>query len=226
MSLKTQAKVLRVLQEQVMEPVGGTQRIQVDVRVLAATNKDLPAEIRAGRFREDLYFRLNVIPIFVPPLRERQEDIPLLADHFMADVRARVRAPAQELRRRTRSRVLQRYAWPGNVRELRNVIERLMIMVPGDAITARGPGVPRPRRRGAIGRRRTRRRPLLPLHEARDRFERDYILRALAAQQGNMSRTAEVLGVERSNLYRKMRAFGIAPRRPELEPEDDNAAKA
>ena len=134
MSLKTQAKVLRVLQEQTMEPVGGTTRIKVDVRVLAATNKDLQAEIRAGRFREDLYFRLNVIPIFVPPLRERQEDIPLLADHFMAEF-------AREYGRRVKTfepgatAVLQQYAWPGNVRELRNVIERLMIMVPGDAIS-------------------------------------------------------------------------------------------
>src|SRR5215212_8644138 len=135
LSLKTQAKVLRVLQEQTMEAVGGSARIKVDVRVLAATNKDLQAEIRAGRFREDLYFRLNVIPIFVPPLRDRQEDIPLLADHCMADF-------AREYGRRIKGfdagarSVLQRYPWPGNVRELRNVIERLMIMVPGDAISA------------------------------------------------------------------------------------------
>src|SRR6058998_3003943 len=134
MTLKTQAKVLRVLQEQVMEPVGGSTRIRVDARVLAATNKDLPSEIRSGRFREDLYFRLNVIPIFVPPLRDRQEDIPLLADHFMADF-------AREYGRRLKSfesgarSVLQQYPWPGNVRELRNVIERLMIMVPGDRIS-------------------------------------------------------------------------------------------
>src|SRR6266853_2663454 len=133
MSLKTQAKVLRVLQEQTMEPVGGSTRIRVDARVLAATNKDLPAEIRGGRFREDLYFRLNVVPIFVPSLRERQEDIPLLADHFMAML-------AREYGRRPKIfepdavRTLQRYNWPGNVRELRNVIERLMIMVPGDTI--------------------------------------------------------------------------------------------
>src|SRR5213083_2151627 len=134
MSLKTQAKVLRVLQEQTMEPVGGTATVRVDVRVLAATNKDLQAEIRGGRFREDLYFRLNVIPIFVPPLRERQEDIPRLADHFMAEL-------AQEYGRRLKRldsgalKTLQRYNWPGNVRELRNVIERLMIMVPGETIT-------------------------------------------------------------------------------------------
>src|ERR1700704_4874945 len=136
MSLKTQAKVLRVLQEQVMEPVGGSTRIRVDARVLAATNKDLPAEIRASRFREDLYFRLNVVPIFVPALRDRQEDIPLLADHFMAML-------AREYGRRPKifepdaARALQHYHWPGNVRELRNLVERLMIMVPGERITAR-----------------------------------------------------------------------------------------
>ncbi len=135
MSLKTQAKVLRVLQEQVMERVGGTQRIRVDVRVLAATNKELPAEIRAGRFREDLYFRLNVIPIFVPPLRDRQDDIPLLADHFMAIMAAEYGRRPKRLAPEASAR-LQHYDWPGNVRELRNVIERLMIMVPGDTVTA------------------------------------------------------------------------------------------
>src|SRR2546430_8332261 len=135
MSLKTQAKVLRVLQEQTMEAVGGTQTIKVDARVLAATNKDLQAEIRAGRFREDLYFRLNVIPIFVPPLRDRQEDIPLLADHFMAEFAREYGRRAKTFDSGARS-TLQRYPWPGNVRELRNVIERLMIMVPGDAISS------------------------------------------------------------------------------------------
>jgi two-component system nitrogen regulation response regulator NtrX len=209
MSLKTQAKVLRALQEQVVEPVGGTGTVKVDVRILAATNKDLPTEIRAGRFREDLYFRLNVIPIFVPPLRDREADIPLLASHFMAEL-------AREYGRRPKrldtaaAAGLRGYRWPGNVRELRNVVERLMIMVPGETITladlffldpsavavAEPPGL-----------------PAMSLHDARDRFERDYILRTLAAQQGNMSRTAEALGVERSNLYRKMRAFGIIPAR-------------
>src|SRR2546425_3621367 len=211
MSLKTQAKVLRVLQEQVMEPVGGTNRIRVDARVVAATNKDLQAEIKAGQFREDLYFRLNVIPVFVPPLRERQDDIPLLADHFMADFE-------QEYGRRLKRldagalKTLQRYNWPGNVRELRNVIERLMIMVPGDAISTSDlsfldpAAFARTDAPAPAGERQT-------LHEARDQFERDLILRTLAEQQGNMSRTAEVLGVERSNLYRKMKAFGIAPSR-------------
>jgi two-component system nitrogen regulation response regulator NtrX len=214
MSLKTQAKVLRVLQEQVMEPVGGSTRIRVDARVLAATNKDLPTEIRAGRFREDLYFRLNVVPIFVPPLRERTEDIALLADHFMAML-------AREYGRRAKifdadaAAVLQRYPWPGNVRELRNLVERLMIMVPSDRVSSRDLSflehgivatpqlVVPPSSSSSIA----------PLHDARDEFEKQYILRALASQQGNMSRTAEVLGVERSNLYRKMRTFGIMPTR-------------
>ena len=209
MSLKTQAKVLRVLQEQVMERVGGTQRIKVDVRVLAATNKDLTAEIRAGRFREDLYFRLNVIPIFVPSLRERQQDITLLAEYFMAMLAAEYGRRPKRLAPEAAAR-LQQYPWPGNVRELRNVIERSIIMVAGDTITAQDLGflgrdgaLEAPREAG----------PLVPLSEARDRFERDYIVRALAAQQGNISRTAEMLGIERSNLYRKMRGFGIAPSR-------------
>jgi two-component system nitrogen regulation response regulator NtrX len=208
MSLKTQAKVLRVLQEQVMERVGGTQRIKVDVRVLAATNKDLTAEIRAGRFREDLYFRLNVIPLFVPALRDRQGDIPMLAEHFIALFAAEAGKRPKRLASEAAAR-LQQYHWPGNVRELQNVIARLLIFVVGDTITAQDlgslgrDGVPQlPAQEG----------PLAPLSEARDQFEKDYILRTLAAQHGNMSRTAEVLGVERSNLYKKLRAFGITPR--------------
>jgi two-component system nitrogen regulation response regulator NtrX len=218
MSLKTQAKVLRALQEQVVEPVGGATGVRVDVRVLAATNKDLTAEIRASRFREDLYFRLNVIPIFVPPLRDRVDDVPRLAEHFMSEL-------AAEYGRRRKTldaaavAALQRYRWPGNVREMRNVLERLMIMVPGDTISALdlsfldGSVVPDDNGGGTP----------LPLHEARERFERDYILRALALQQGNISRTADALGVERSNLYRKMRAFGIAPARKVEEEEDQSA---
>jgi two-component system nitrogen regulation response regulator NtrX len=215
MSLKTQAKVLRVLQEQVVDPVGGQDSVRVDVRVLAATNKDLTTEIRAGRFREDLYFRLSVIPIFVPPLRDRGDDIPRLAEHFMQEL-------SREHGRRPRvisdaaMDQLRGYPWPGNVRELRNVLERLLIMVPGEVVESRhlsflqGGIVADVPSEAPTG-------PTMPLHEARERFERDYILRTLAVQQGNISRTAEVLGVERSNLYRKMKSFGIAPaRRPEL----------
>jgi two-component system nitrogen regulation response regulator NtrX len=209
MSLKTQAKVLRALQEQVVEPVGGQASVRVDVRVIAATNKELAAEIRHGRFREDLYFRLNVIPIAVPPLRERQTDIMRLAEHFAAEF-------AREYGRRPKSfstearSLLETYHWPGNVRELRNTIERLMIMAPGDVVRpqdlaflefAGAPaGQPVPQ---AIG----------PLFEARDAWERGYILAALAAHDGNISRTAEALGLERSNLYKKMRALAIAPAR-------------
>jgi two-component system nitrogen regulation response regulator NtrX len=208
MSLKTQAKVLRVLQEQVMERVGGTQRIKVDVRVLAATNKDLTAEIRAGRFREDLYFRLNVIPIFVPALRDRQQDIPILAEHFMALLAAEYGRRPKRLASEAAAR-LQQYGWPGNVRELRNVIERVIIMVGDDTITAQDLGF---LGRDGVQEVPVSHGPVVPLSEARDQFEKDYILHTLAAQQGNMSRTAEVLGVERSNLYKKLRAFGITPR--------------
>jgi two-component system nitrogen regulation response regulator NtrX len=213
MSLKTQAKVLRALQEQVVEPVGGTSSVKVDVRVIAATNKDLPTEIRAGRFREDLYFRLNVIPIFVPPLRDRDNDIPVLADHFMVEFAREYGRRAKRLDQGAATG-LRSYRWPGNVRELRNVIERLMIMVPGDTIGLADLAF---LESGGIAAADQPGTPALPLHDARERFERDYILRALAAQNGNISRTADALGVERSNLYRKMRAFGIAPARREEE---------
>jgi two-component system nitrogen regulation response regulator NtrX len=211
MSLKTQAKVLRVLQEQIVEAVGSASRIRVDTRVLAATNKDLLVEIRAGRFRDDLYFRLNVIPIFVPSLRDRREDIPLLAEHFMKGF-AREHGKRPKTFDASALGRLQVHSWPGNVRELRNVVERLIIMAQGDLITDRdlaflsadGLAAGSDDNTGAA---------MPPLHDARDRFEREYILRALASQNGNISRTADVLGVERSNLYRKMRGFGIIPAR-------------
>jgi two-component system nitrogen regulation response regulator NtrX len=220
MSVKTQAKVLRVLQDQMVEAVGGTSPSRVDTRVLAATNKDLIAEIRAGRFREDLYFRLNVIPIFVPPLRDRREDVPLLAEHFMAGF-AREHGKRPKPFDAAAIARLQAHPWPGNVRELRNVVERLIIMALDDRITARdlafldvgadGPAVDIEARRFSTD---------PSLHEARDQFERDYIVRALASQHGNISRTADLLRVERSNLYRKMRAFGILPTR-RLEGEEE-----
>jgi two-component system nitrogen regulation response regulator NtrX len=213
MSVKTQAKVLRALQEQIVEPVGGQTNVRVDVRIIAATNKQLADEIRAGRFREDLFFRLNVIPVSVPPLRDRGDDVQRLADHFMAEF-------AIEYGRRLKRlapdalAAFRRYAWPGNVRELRNVIERLMIMVPGDVVTLADLGfidsatVARPIATAADVR---------PLYEARDAWERDYILQALGAFEGNMSRAADVLGVERSNLYRKMRGLGIVTGKKEEE---------
>jgi two-component system nitrogen regulation response regulator NtrX len=215
MTLKTQAKVLRALQEQIVEPVGGQSGVRVDVRVIAATNKDLAEEIRAGRFREDLFFRLNVIPVLVPPLRDRGQDVARLAEHFVAEL-AREYGRRPKMFRPEALRALLAYRWPGNVRELRNVIERLMIMVPGDVIGVAdlafldqadvGLRLPAP----VAG-------PMRPLYEARDVWERDYILHALAASDSNISRTADLLGVERSNLYRKMRSLGIAPARKEDE---------
>ena len=214
MSIKTQAKVLRALQEQVVEPVGGQASVRVDVRVIAATNKDLAVEIRQGQFREDLYFRLNVIPILVPPLRDRGDDVVQLAEHFLGEF-------AREYGRRPKTfapdalDVVRQYAWPGNVRELRNVIERLMIMVPGDIITPEDLpflelGAERPRAPGPAS--------VQPLFAARDAWERAYVVGALAVFDGNISRTADALGLERSNLYKKMRALGIVPSRERDEP--------
>ena len=206
MSLKTQAKVLRALQEQVVERVGGRGGVRIDVRVLAATNKDLRTAIADGTFRDDLYFRLNVVPIFVPPLRERRREIPLLAKHFLAEF-------AREYGHRLKTldaaalTVLESYEWPVNVRELRNVLERLAIMVPGQTI--RSEDLAFLARSTPQARNGTSPANTLSLQAARERFEREYIVRALVAQRGNISRTAEALGVERSNLYRKMRAFGL-----------------
>jgi two-component system nitrogen regulation response regulator NtrX len=211
MSLNTQAKVLRVLQEQVVESVGGRVGVEVDVRVVAATNKSLQREIQAGRFRDDLFYRLNVVPIFVPPLRDRREDIDRLSEHFLARYTIEYGRRAKTVDPGARA-MLRSYGWPGNVRELRNVIERVVIMVPGPVVTAQdlgflnttsvGPEMPLVSSQGS-------RR----LHEARDQFERDYILHALTEQRGNITRTAVALGLERSNLYRKMRSFGIRPPR-------------
>ena len=207
MSLKTQAKVLRVLEEQVVESVGGRMGVEVDVRVVAATNKNLQAEIRAGRFRDDLFYRLNVVPIFVPPLRDRQEDIDRLTEHFLARYTSEYGRRAKTVDPEAQA-MLRSYRWPGNVRELRNLIERVVIMVPGSIVTARdlgllqtAPGRPAPPPARV-------QRPVR-LQDARDRFERDYIVQALTEQRGNITRTAEALGMERSNLYRKMRSFGI-----------------
>ena len=210
MSLKTQAKVLRVLQEQVVERIGGQGGVKVDVRVLAATNKDLRDAISEGSFRDDLFFRLNVIPIYVPPLRERRDDVPLLATYFLAEFAREYGHRIKTLHDRALA-VLLAHEWPGNVRELRNVLERLAIMVPGQEICEEDLGflsggrLPDPDQ--------ARVQQSLPLHAARERFERDYIIKAVAAQSGNVSRAAEVLGVERSNLYRKMRTLGIIPHR-------------
>jgi len=216
MSLKTQAKVLRALQEQVIEPVGGQHSVRVDVRIIAATNKDLLDEIRAGRFREDLFFRLNVIPIHVPPLRERGDDVVLLARHFITEIAREYGRWLKQLTPEAEA-VLRAFRWPGNVRELRNVIERVMIMVPGEQISAADLaflGVSSPAHvRGVGAASLLPASEVLPLYSARDDWEREYIRAALAACDGNISRTADVLGVERSNLYRKMKGLGLEPSR-------------
>jgi two-component system nitrogen regulation response regulator NtrX len=206
MSLKTQAKVLRSLDEQRVEPVGADESIRVDVRVIAATNKNLEEEIERGNFREDLFYRLNVIPFHVPPLRERQEDIPPLADHFLREFVVAYGRKPKELTMEAYE-VLQNYAWPGNVRELRNLMERIVILNPQNRIDARHiPLQPAAGRRGnGLAQER-----FGSLQEVRENAEREYILRKLDENKGNITRTAETLGLERSNLYRKMRALGIA----------------
>src|SRR5437588_11336433 len=206
MSLKTQSKVLRTLDEQRFTRVGDDESIQVDVRVIAATNKDLEEEISRGNFREDLFYRLNVIPFFVPPLRERKEDIPLIARYFLKDLAATYGRRPREITDEAID-VLMRYSWPGNVRELRNVIERIVIMNPTTTRFERKHLPPLVYRNGG---RRTAGTEFSTLHQARDAYERDYILKKLDENHGNVSRTAEVLGLERSHLYRKMKALGIA----------------
>ncbi|MBI4950312.1 MAG: sigma-54-dependent Fis family transcriptional regulator [Deltaproteobacteria bacterium] len=205
MSLKTQAKILRILQEQSFERVGGTERITVDVRVIAATNKNLKEQIVKGTFREDLYYRLNVIPFHVPPLRERREDIPLFIDHFLGEF---CRETAKERLKvgEDSIEILSAYEWPGNVRELKNVIERLVIMTPGSVITVddipsyiKGAGPVH--QRNIFG--------SALLKEARREFEREFISRKLKEFGGNIAKTAEAIGIERSHLYRKIKSYGI-----------------
>ena len=208
MSLKTQSKALRALEEQAFERVGGKDTIKVDVRVIAASNRNLQSLIDAGRFREDLYYRLNVVPIEVPPLRARKDDIPRLVDHFLALCCAENGKRTKRIAANALAYFMT-YDWPGNVRELRNMIERLVIMVPGDTVV--GDDLPPPLRakdEAAPGEARER-----SLKEARDQFERAFILAELRAQDWNMTRTAERLGIERSHLYRKLKVYGItAPR--------------
>jgi len=202
MSANVQAKVLRVLEEQRFEPVGSGNSVKVDVRVIAATNKQLDAEIEQGKFRPDLFYRLNVIPFELPPLRERLEDVPLLVDFFNQNFsRAYGKIPKQF--EADAIEELQNYFWPGNVRELRNTIERVVIMNPGIKVVAAD----------------------LPPHgkdeapatsfrfpsfkEATDAYHREFIQRKLDEAEGNVSRAAELMGVDRSHLYRRMRALGV-----------------
>ncbi|SIS42113.1 nitrogen assimilation response regulator NtrX [Insolitispirillum peregrinum] len=212
MPLETQGKIVRVLQDQMFERVGGTHRVAVDVRVLASTTRDLHLLIQSGEFREDLFYRLNVVPLKIPALRDRREDIPVLADYFMA----RAAQAAGTVPRRLGEdalAALQAYEWPGNVRQLRNVIDWLLIMAPGDArevirvdmlpaeIGSITPEVLRLERSGEI--------MALPLREAREMFEREYLLAQVTRFNGNISRTAEFVGMERSALHRKLKSLGV-----------------
>ncbi len=201
MSVMTQAKVLRILQEQRFSRVGGTEMLDVDVRVIAATNKDLEVEIEQDRFREDLYYRLNVIPFRVPALRERAVDVPILARDFMAEFCAEAGVRAKKITARA-MRALQAHSWPGNVRELRNLMERLVIMTPGPSIdlsdlpdtvrTGSGAGSEPP-----------------SLEEARRSFEREFLIARLVEHGWNISRTAEAIGIARESLSRKIKSYGI-----------------
>ncbi len=206
MSLKMQGKVLRALDEQRFTPVGATQPITVDVRVIAATNKDLEEEISKGNFRKRFFYRLNVIPFYVPPLRERKEDIHLLVREFLQEFGRQYGRPRIEMSEDAIS-VLRKYHWPGNVRELKNVIERVVILNP-QTIRIERKHLPMLVYRGN-GR---RGEEFSTLQQAREAYERDYILRKVDECHGNVSRAAEALGLERSHLYRKMKALGISVR--------------
>ena len=207
MSLKTQAKILRIIQEQVFERVGGATPIRVDVRIIAATNKALQKEIDAGRFRQDLFYRLNVIPLQVPALRQRPEDIPLLVEDFLTEYAHESAIRQKSIDPRVIA-AMQQYSWPGNVRELRNFVERLIIMTPSETIGLQD--IPDDFRQQL---------PLHPpdadpytiatLREARAHFERKYLLKKLQQNAWNISLTAAEVGIERSHLHRKMKLLGI-----------------
>jgi two-component system nitrogen regulation response regulator NtrX len=212
MPAETQGKIVRVLQDQSFERVGGSSRVEVDVRVIAATNRDLQSEMASGRFREDLYYRLNVVPIDVPPLRGRRADIPELAEHLMLRSARLAGIPPRPIGPDAMA-ALQSYAWPGNVRQLGNVIDWLLIMAPGDARTAISADMLPPDlqaeapmsshwdRGGEI--------MSLPLREAREIFEREYLAAQVSRFGGNISRTAEFVGMERSALHRKLKSLGV-----------------
>jgi len=205
MSLRTQAKVLRVLQEGEVERIGSQKTIQVDVRVIAATNKNLEEEIEAGRFREDLYFRLSVVPIRVPPLREHPEDIPPLVEHFVARFRAENNARPKSFTREAVD-ALQRHTWRGNVRELKNAVERLLIMVDGDEI--------RPEHVAGVLRRPSDDAAAVSsaatLRDFKEAAERAFLVGKLRESGWNISATAQAIGTPRSNLYKKLDQYGIS----------------
>jgi len=200
MTLVTQAKVLRIIETQEFQRVGGSKNIKVDVRIIAATNKDVEEEIRKGNFREDLYFRLNVIPIQVPPLRERKSDIPLLVEHFLVNFSRQYGQKKKSVSRAT-LRALMEYEWPGNVRELKNTIERFVIMNPADIIDVKEVQPVKTVKSDYA--------TFMTLRDARENFEKDFILKKLQENNWNVSKTAEDLDIERSNLHRKIKSLGI-----------------
>jgi two-component system nitrogen regulation response regulator NtrX len=202
MSLTTQAKVLRAIETQDFQRVGGTKTIRTDVRLIAATNKDLAREVKRGAFREDLYYRLNVIPIEMPPLRAHKEDIPLLVEHFLALLGAEYGKAPKKISREALRRLME-HNWPGNVRELKNTIERLVIMTASERIEEKDSLFLNlaPNREDYFF--------FETLREAKEAFERDFILKKLTDNHWNVSRTAEILGIERSNLHRKIKSYGI-----------------
>jgi len=200
MSLSAQSKVLRIIETQEFQRVGGSKNIKVDVRIITATNKDLKEEVKKGNFREDLLYRLNVIPIVVPPLRERKEDIPALVEHFLESFAAEYGKKQKKIAPDA-LKMLEAYDWPGNIRELRNVIERLVIMTPSDTITSKNLIIAEPTRQDYLA--------YKTLKEARDAFEKDFITKRLEENNWNVSKTAEILQTERSNLHKKIKAYNI-----------------
>jgi two-component system nitrogen regulation response regulator NtrX len=207
MSLKTQAKILRILQEQSFEKVGGVDTIKVDVRVVAATNKDLKEEIKVGNFREDLFYRLNVIPFHIPPLRERREDILPLVEHFLHVYAGELGEPVKSMSEDTREALLG-YSWPGNVRELKNLVERLCVMTPSSEIhlTDLENQIPIDRKERVSA---YSFKEATTLKEAKTDFERTFILEKLEENLWNISKTAEAIGIERSNLHKKLKTYDI-----------------
>ena len=212
MPLATQGRIVRVLQEQTFERVGGTNRVEVDVRVVASSNRDPSEEMKAGRFREDLFYRLSVVPIEIPPLRDRPDDIPPLATYFMERAASAAGRPARTFGDDALA-ALQAYDWPGNVRELRNIVERLLIMAPGDPGTVlRADMLPAELESAApaaLNSEKGGEMMGLPLREAREIFEREYLLAQVARFDGNISRTAAFVGMERSALHRKLKSLGV-----------------
>ena len=216
MPATTQAKILRVLTDQSYTRVGGQRPVKVDVRVLSATSRNLADEISAGRFREDLYYRLNVVPVRLPPLRERREDIPELVNHFLARFAAERRIQTPELSKEAIA-ALQAHDWPGNVRQLRNIIERTLILTPGDRVGCIEVDLLPPEiidSQGSAGLGGASMAIMgSPLREARESFEREYLKIQIRRFSGNISRTASFIGMERSALHRKLKALGLGDKR-------------